>query len=169
MSFIFFPQTILKFCCAKHTRENKNHEEWDGVVCSSLNVAVKAAVHMYFEECRLKQERNTLKHTLDCTLLLICQSDSGGLLHSHAHFLVQVTKIGSSTSNKVQFLCCFPLVNQAKILSLPYLELIAISKCIDTGARLLQALDDIGLKVHSKNVYFCSDNKSSIQCTMCSS
>ena len=58
--FHFFPQTILKFCCAKHTRENKNHEEWDGVVCSSLNVAVKAAVHMYFEECRLKQERNQI-------------------------------------------------------------------------------------------------------------
>ena len=129
----------------------------------SLHMGVLAAVHMYFEECKFKQERNTLTHTLDCTLLLICQSDSGELLHGHTHFLVQTTKIGSSTSNRVHFLCCYPLTNQAKILSLPYLELIAISKCIDTGARLLQSLDDIGLKVHAKNIYFCSDNKTSIQ------
>ena len=113
-------------------------------------MGVLAAVHMYFEECKFKQERNTLTHTLDCTLLLICQSDSGELLHGHTHFLVQTTKIGPSTSNRMHFLCCYPLTNQAKILSLPYLELIALSKCIDTGARLHQSLDDIGLKVHPK-------------------
>ena len=129
----------------------------------SLHVGVLAAVYMYFEECKIRQQRNTLQHSLDCTLVLICQSDAGGLLHATAHFLVQVMKVGSSTSTTVNFLCCYPLTNQNKILSLPYLELVALSKAIDTGARLLQSLDEIGLKVHAKNVYFCCDSKTSIQ------
>ena len=161
--FHFFPQTILKYCCAKHTKENNQHEDWEGYVDQSLHVGVLAAVYMYFEETKIKQLRNTLHHSLDCTILLLCQSDAGGLLHATAFFLVQVMRVGDKTSNTVNFLCCFPFTNQSKVLSLPYLELVALSKQIDTGARLSQSLHEMGLSVHPKNIFFCCDNKTSIQ------
>ena len=141
--------------------------QWEDCIDESLIYLIRAAVRLYFIEAHSYQTRSALVCTMQCTYVLYTASDAGQHLHCGNHFLVQVLKLGSSTKHIVQPLLQTVLLNPTKAVSLPYLELIALTKASYTTTKLYRFLEEQGILCDPANIIIATDSASALAMAKC--
>ena len=165
-NFHLFPQCIIKFVTAVATKSQKSFQ-WEDCIDATLIPLIRAAIRLYFTSAKSHQLRCALQNTMHCTYVLYSASDAGQHLHCGNHILVQIVQVGSITRHIVQPLLHTVLLNSAKVLSLPHLELIALTKASYTTTKLYRFLEDQGILIHPDNVIICTDSASALAMAKC--
>ena len=165
-NFHLFPQCIIKFVTAVATKSQKSFQ-WEDCIDDALIPLIRAAIRLYFTSAESHQLRCALQYTMHCTYVLYSASDAGQHLHCGNHILVQIVQVGSVTRHIVQPLLHTVLLNSAKVLSLPHLELIALTKASYTTTKLYRFLEDQGILIHPDNVIICTDSASALAMAKC--
>ena len=162
--FLTFPTVIIKHVTAVMARAG-GPWDWSDCVDAKLIYLIKAAIRLYFISVWERQQRCCLSFQLDVIHILVGCSDSGALMHTTTHFLVQISKIGKIRTQKVQNLSNAVFLNKANVLAIPFWEAVGVCKSVTTTVRLFEHLNNCGLYCSVKNVIQLCDSATTVAMT----
>ena len=159
-----FAVTVIKFLIGVSARAGIQWE-WNSPVPENYLYLARVAVILFFKASEEKQVRCALIFSLDTINVLVSMADAGKICHSNVCYIVQITTIGNTKTQKIQNLmnCCF--LNKQQILSIPYHEMLSLVKATQNAINLFKHLNKEGIFVDIKNLILLTDSASTL--TMC--
>ena len=159
------PKSCIKSAIHKlHSRAGTT-VDWEDLVGGEVEKIIHKSIEWYFLAANQTFKRANLYQYQEAGHLLLSQSDAGGSVHAVMCFIISYVNINGIYRAKSQLLYAKPWVNNVGILSIPHLELLALSKSINITTLLHSWLEKLGISIQPCNILITTDSRVSlIQC-----
>ena len=149
-------------CHALHNGPEGTHLGWDDLVGEKVEKIILIAVEWYFLAVNKALMRTSVYNYQAAGRLLVIETDAGAANHGIMAFLVSFVYLNGHYSGRTQLLLAKPFVNHSSIKSVPYFELLSLSKATVLAVQYLTWLDSIGLTVQPCNTLLLCDSQTAL-------